>query len=68
MAENRTPLNDLGTFAITSALVFMIGSSGKTVVSNEGFGRIDDSKSPVSVGNSRREEESMARNDPTRLS
>jgi hypothetical protein len=65
MEENRTPLNDLGTFSISSALVFVIGSSGKMVVSNVGFGRIDDGKLPVSVGESRLEDEFMARNDPT---
>lgn len=61
--ENLTPYNVLGTFAIISASVFMTGSPGKTVVSNEVFGRIDDDK--LSVGESRREDESMASNDPT---
>ena len=58
MEENRTPLNVLGTFAISSALVFVTGSPGKTVVSNESFGRIDDGK--LSAGESRQEDESMA--------
>jgi hypothetical protein len=63
MEEIRGPLNVLGTFAITSALVFMTGSPGKTVVSNEGCGRIDNGK--LSADESRREDESMASNDPT---
>ena len=61
MEENRTPLNVLGTFEITSALV-MTGSPGKAVVSNEGCGRINDGK--LSAGKSRREDESMASNAP----
>ena len=65
MEEKRTPLKDLGTFAITSTSFFITGSSGKTVASSEGSGGIDDGKLPVSVGGSRREDESMASNDPT---
>ena len=63
MEEIRTPLNVLGTFAITSAVVFMTGSPVITVVSNEGCGRIDNGK----LSESRREDdsESMASNDPT---
>jgi hypothetical protein len=57
----RTPLNVLGTFSISSALVFMTDSPGKTVVSNEGCGQFE-----LSAGESRRENgESMASNDPT---